>query len=104
VPTLTGRVYTAAGANLTVPSRLLRISYEDGHDHPDGERYEAGITAIRDKLLSSRSGRASRQTLITNTLGTVRLAQPGEARNRHPRSRRGPRAPQGRQCGRRIAR
>lgn len=75
-----GRVYTSTAANPTFTYGTLTVSYEHGHDQPDGELYEAGITAMRDKLLSSRSGRASRQTLITNTLGTVRLAQPGPSR------------------------
>jgi hypothetical protein len=78
--TSTGRIYTADGANPTIDAGRLRIAYEHGHDRPDGELYDAGITAMRDKLLSSRSGRASRQTLITNQLGTVRLAQPGQGR------------------------
>jgi hypothetical protein len=76
-----GRVYTATVGNPTVTgSGFLTVAFEHGHDHPDGELYDAGITAMRDRLLSSRSGRASRQTLITNQLGTVRLSQPGDER------------------------
>lgn len=80
VPTSTGRVFTAAGGAPAIPTGMLRIGYEHGHDYPDGELYEAGITAMRSLLLTNRSGRASRQTLITNALGTVRLSQPGKGR------------------------
>jgi hypothetical protein len=59
---------------------VLAVSYEHGEDEPDAELYEAGITAMRSWLMTDSSGRASRQTLISNELGTVRLAQPGEKR------------------------
>jgi hypothetical protein len=78
--TRSGEIITAEGIPPLVDPGRLTIAYEHGHDRPDAELYDAGITAMRDHLLSSRSGRASRQTLITNTLGTVRLAQPGDKR------------------------
>ena len=56
----------------------LTIHYTHGFEGPDEELRDAGLTAMRSKLLSNQTGRPSRQTLITNELGTVRLAQPGE--------------------------
>jgi len=73
-----GRVQTTTP--ITTAAGTLTVGYEHGHDAPDQELYEAGLVAMRSKLLTDRSGPASRQTLISNQLGTVRLAQPGHGR------------------------
>lgn len=81
VATPTGRVYTSAGANpsITAPG-LLRIGYEHGHDYPDRELYDAGLRAMRAKLLEDRTGRPSRSLVISNEFGTQRESRPGDGR------------------------
>ena len=60
------------------PTGELVIHYTHGYDAPDAELREQAFTAIRSKLLSDKTGRPSRQVLLSNELGTVRLAQPGQ--------------------------
>lgn len=60
-----------------VSAGRLIVHHTHGHDRPDGELVEAAKIAIRDKLLTDQSNMPSRQVLLSNELGTVRLAQPG---------------------------
>jgi hypothetical protein len=61
-----------------VSSGRLLIHYTYGLDEPDEELRRAARQAIRSSILSDRTGPPSRQTMLTNEMGTVRLAQPGK--------------------------
>lgn len=61
----------------TVGAGRIVIHHEHGYDRPDQELVEAAKIAVRDKLLTDQTGQPSRQVLLSNELGTVRLAQPG---------------------------
>lgn len=65
-----------AGASVASSGRLV-VHHTHGYDEPDRELVEAAKVAIRSKLLTDQSNMPSRQVLLSNELGTVRLAQPG---------------------------
>lgn len=64
-------------SGVTVAAGRLVVHHTHGFDAPDTEIVEAAKIAIRSKLLTDQSGMPSRQLLLSNELGTVRLAQPG---------------------------
>lgn len=69
--------HVAAVGGLPPLGRLV-VHHTHGYDRPDDELVEAAKVAIRSKLLTDQSNMPSRQVLLTNELGTVRLAQPGK--------------------------
>lgn len=77
----TGRVYTSDGDNPAISGTgFLSVSFEHGFDYPDVELYDAGVKAMRAKLLEDRTGEPSRSLVVSNEFGTQRESRPGATR------------------------